>query len=67
MKPSDDIQVKEICKDKNAQTIQEICEVTGLSQTTVRRHAQQMLKTGQWKQVWKKEGNHIVQAYIRVK
>jgi DNA-binding MarR family transcriptional regulator len=67
LKPSDDIQIKEITKDKNAQTIKEICEVTGLSESSIKRHAQKMVETGKWTQVWKRQKDKTVMAFVRAK
>ena len=68
MKPSDDL-VKEIYTGKDAQTLEEIAEMCGLSYSTVGNHSQNMVKSGKWKRVYvKRKGKRgVLQAYIKVK
>lgn len=67
MKPSEDIPKKEISKNKDSQTYKEIAHDTGLAESTIRRHAQKMIRLGKWKQTWKKEDGKIVMAFERIK
>lgn len=66
MKPSDDLKVN-YSTDKNAESIADICRITGLSETTVRRHVKNMVRQGIWKEVIKKSGNVTFKAYIKIK
>jgi hypothetical protein len=66
MKPSDDLK-REFTKDKNAETIQDLVKVTGLADTTIRRHAKKMIAQNIWKEVYKKTDAGICKAYIKIR
>jgi DNA-binding MarR family transcriptional regulator len=66
MKISDELKKKYI-DNKDAETISEIANATGLSEATIVRHAKKMLDNGNWKEVTKKQGNRFVKAYIKAK
>lgn len=67
MKPSDELKnLYPIYSGKNAQTVGEICRESGLGETSVRRHADKMVKSGKWKKVLIREGGAIKNAYIAV-
>lgn len=68
VKPSDELKKKFNPPEyKEAETIADIVKVTGLGETTVRRHAKRMVDAGIWKQVTKKEKHHFTTAYIKIK
>jgi predicted transcriptional regulator len=67
MKPSEFIK-REITTDKDAQTVVEIADESGLANSTVRLHIREMVKAGKWKEVYKRTDNgRIVRAYIGVR
>lgn len=66
MKISDELKKKYI-DNKDAETISETANATGLSEATIVRHAKKMLDNGNWKEVTKKRGNRFVKAYIKAK
>ena len=49
--------------DEGAETTNEICEKTGMSERSVSRKINAMLKSGQLEQVWKRVKNRLVAAY----
>lgn len=68
MKPSDDLKkLYNIYTGKDAQTIQDMCDETGISDSTIRKKVIEWVKAGRWKEVMVKRGNHIVKAYVKVK
>lgn len=66
VKPSDDLK-KKYTTNPNAETIGEIAKITGLSETTVRRHAKKMVESKLWKEVitYRKEQG-FVKGYIKI-
>ncbi len=66
MKPSDDLK-RDIYTGKDAQTIEQISNETGLSVRTVRDHANKMVRVGIWKKVLLKHDSRFLNGYIKVK
>lgn len=67
MKPSDDLKV-EPYNGKDSQTIEQIAKETGLSYSTIRAHAANMVKAGKWKQVTvKAKYRGFQKAYVKIK
>lgn len=66
MKPSEMIK-QPTYKGKDAETIKDIVKTSGLSETTVRRHARKMIDVGRWKEVIVKEKHSFTKAYIVIK
>lgn len=68
MKPSDDIKAMyKLYFGKDAQTTKEISQETGVSESVIRRHAKEMVESGEWKEVSVKRHKAIATAYIRLK
>ena len=68
MKPSDEIKQKyPVYSGKDAETIEELCEKSGLGESTIRRFAEDMVKSGSWKQVMVRGSGRFRKAYVKVK
>ena len=65
MKPSQDL--PKLYTGKDAETIEEMAEESGLSESSIRLHAKKMEKSGIWKKVLIKKGRGTLSAYIKVK
>ena len=49
--------------DESAETIQELCEKTGLYRQALNKEISRRVKSGVVEQVWKKSGRNLVPAY----
>ena len=68
MKASDELKQKyPIYSGKDAETITDLCESSGLGITTVRKFAEDMVKQGRWKEVRVRGKRGIATAYLKIK
>lgn len=66
MKPSIDLKRK-IITNKDAQSIEQIMKETGLSETSVRRHAKRMVDLEIWQEGYKKVSYGFVKVFLKIK
>ena len=68
MKPTDDLKtIYTIYKGKDAQTVADMAEELGISESVIRRSIPKFLQSGRWKEVRVQRNRSIIKAYVRVK